>query len=164
MLLILRTWAVWARDRKLGIGLAIFYIGLVIPIYINMSIFLKSLGRKFGFAPLKFTPYSLPTFLKLWMLSLVFLDVPWRGPVIVCMLIGSCSCHSTLVGFQPYPPIPGSTSNFTGFVQGVCSVMILKGYRSCTCSNYFVMNRDLRTLNSYIWGKLRFDEIGLWRR
>lgn len=76
MLLILRTWAVWARDRKLGIGLAIFYIGLVIPIYINMSIFLKSLGRKFGFAPLKFTPYSLPTFLKLWMLSLVFLDVP----------------------------------------------------------------------------------------
>ncbi|KAJ3570857.1 hypothetical protein NP233_g4136 [Leucocoprinus birnbaumii] len=44
LLLVMRTWAVWGRDRKIGAGIFAFYIGLVIPIYVNMSFFLKGIG------------------------------------------------------------------------------------------------------------------------
>lgn len=46
VLLVMRTWAVWGRGRKLGIALFIFYTGLAAPMFVNMGLFLKSLSCK----------------------------------------------------------------------------------------------------------------------
>ncbi|TFK39628.1 hypothetical protein BDQ12DRAFT_722466 [Crucibulum laeve] len=42
LLLIIRTWAVWGKDRRLTIFLPLFYLGLMIPAFINMGQFLES--------------------------------------------------------------------------------------------------------------------------
>lgn len=42
VLLSLRTWAVWGRDLKVGIGLLILYMAIMIPNAVNMAFFLKS--------------------------------------------------------------------------------------------------------------------------
>ncbi|KAF9443816.1 hypothetical protein P691DRAFT_763915 [Macrolepiota fuliginosa MF-IS2] len=44
LLLLVRTWAVWGRDRKLGAALLCFYSGLVVAIFVNMGFFLRSLA------------------------------------------------------------------------------------------------------------------------
>jgi hypothetical protein len=43
VILVLKTWAVWGRDFKLGIGLLAFYLGMSIAIYANMGIFLRAI-------------------------------------------------------------------------------------------------------------------------
>ncbi|KAF9441183.1 hypothetical protein P691DRAFT_715303 [Macrolepiota fuliginosa MF-IS2] len=42
LLLSLRTWAVWGQDFKVGVGLLIFYAGVMVPNFVNMAFFLKS--------------------------------------------------------------------------------------------------------------------------
>ncbi|KAF5347733.1 hypothetical protein D9756_010232 [Leucocoprinus leucothites] len=44
LLLVMRTWAVWGRDRRLGFVILAYYIGMVVAIYVNMGLFIKSVG------------------------------------------------------------------------------------------------------------------------
>ena len=40
----LRTWAVWDRDRRVAIGLAIWFTIIVVPIFVIMGLFCDSLS------------------------------------------------------------------------------------------------------------------------
>ncbi|KAF9444315.1 hypothetical protein P691DRAFT_786857 [Macrolepiota fuliginosa MF-IS2] len=44
LLLLLRVWAIWGKDRRIGVALAVFYGGLAVLMFANLQFFLKSLS------------------------------------------------------------------------------------------------------------------------
>ena len=41
--MVVRTWAIWSRERKVGVALPLTVIALVIPVVVIQEVFLKSL-------------------------------------------------------------------------------------------------------------------------
>ena len=98
VILTLRCWAVWGRDRRLTIGLPIFFILCWVPIVTIVAIFIPTLRCKGHF--LSHDSCSDDVFLKLLQCHYrASEDALWWEDRPSCSLIGFCLWYTRPVSF-----------------------------------------------------------------